>query len=829
MRQLWWRGAGRPRLFGAFDSDPGHFCLTSAARVAIVAPALLALVSTLVGDVRMSLFAWFGAYALLEFVDFDGPRPARLTAYLTLATTGAGMVVLGTLGSRSPWLAASMTAVVAFVVMFSGVLNAKVAVAGRSALLAFVLPVMTPGPISAIPERLVGWGLASVASITAAMLLWPRRPPDRLRAETADVCHALATAVSWQPQVPDPPAAVSRGPAADVSRRPAPDLWPALRRLRRQFVATAHRPTGVGGRAAALGHLVVDVNWLVPFALPWPERDRTARACFPAEAAELHAAVTATLRAAATRIEPSDHGRPRPRPRPRADGGGGGMRVGDDRLGIARLERSERAMRSALLRQLREPAPACPPDLAAAEAFRLRRLARGARELALNVLRVTGPLPPRPPASPVRRAVDAFHHARRLVRERGTAATDLAAGYASPRSVWFRNSVRGSLGLTTAVIIAQAAGLQHGFWVVLGTLSVLRSNAMATGSAAVRALAGTGVGIVVGGLFVVAVGTHTAVLWAVLPLAVLLGSYSRRRSGFVLGQAGFTVSVLMLFNIVEPAGWRVGIVRIQDVMIGFGVSIVVGALLWPRGAVAVIRTRAESAYRSAVTFLDLVVPHAPGAPEHPAVAPAAREAIRAGRLLDDAVRQFLAEQPPGRFDVDALMTIVAGALRIRRTAQLLWNGDVPWPPDLTPDLPRATGAGRAEATGFAVAQGILIEDMRDLCRWYTAYATALGAARRPPEPEAGSGRAATAGLIMIHRAARAHRCPEILAGAALTSRAAYLDILRDLQPRLTAAATALDQTSDGGRDRPRKPVDQAPGPQGSRPAPERSRAFIRAS
>jgi hypothetical protein len=46
--------------------------------------------------------------------------------------------------------------------------------------------------------------------------------------------------------------------------------------------------------------------------------------------------------------------------------------------------------------------------------------------------------------------------------------------------------------------VARAFDLSHGFWVVLGTLSVLRSNALGTGRSIVSALAGTAVGIVVG-------------------------------------------------------------------------------------------------------------------------------------------------------------------------------------------------------------------------------------------------------------------------------------------------------------------------------------------
>ena len=65
----------------------------------------------------------------------------------------------------------------------------------------------------------------------------------------------------------------------------------------------------------------------------------------------------------------------------------------------------------------------------------------------------------------------------------GTVSSD-----ASLRSVWFRNSARGAVALAAAVAVAKLTDVQHAFWVVLGTLSVLRTSAAATGSTALRAL-----------------------------------------------------------------------------------------------------------------------------------------------------------------------------------------------------------------------------------------------------------------------------------------------------------------------------------------------------
>jgi uncharacterized membrane protein YccC len=68
----------------------------------------------------------------------------------------------------------------------------------------------------------------------------------------------------------------------------------------------------------------------------------------------------------------------------------------------------------------------------------------------------------------------------------------VAARHASLRSVWCINGLRGALAPAAAVLVADLTGVHHGFWVALGTLSVLRTSAASTGATALRALAGTG-------------------------------------------------------------------------------------------------------------------------------------------------------------------------------------------------------------------------------------------------------------------------------------------------------------------------------------------------
>ena len=256
---------------------------------------------------------------------------------------------------------------------------------------------------------------------------------------------------------------------------------------------------------------------------------------------------------------------------------------------------------------------------------------------------------------------------------RGTllATERYAVEHAGTRSVWFRNSVRGAAGLAVAVYIAQRSGLQHSFWVVLGTLSVLRSNALSTGWSVLTALAGTAVGIVLGAALVIAIGTYDYVLWAVLPVAILVAAYAPRAISFAAGQAGFTVVLFVLFNIIQPTGWTVGLVRIEDVAIGFAISLGVGLLFWPRGAATVLRESMASAYGRSADYVVATAGQIIAGGGHSGSSGPAGAAAAAVHQLDDAFRQTLAERSAGGVNLESVGALVAGAARVRRAAQSL--------------------------------------------------------------------------------------------------------------------------------------------------------------
>lgn len=234
--------------------------------------------------------------------------------------------------------------------------------------------------------------------------------------------------------------------------------------------------------------------------------------------------------------------------------------------------------------------------------------------------------------------------------------------------------------MTAAVTVADVINVQHGFWVVLGTLSVLRTTATATGGTALSVVGGTAVGFLIGAAVLLAVGTNDTVLWAVLPIAVLLAAYAPGVAPFAVGQAAFTVLLVVLYNLLVPVGWRVGVIRVEDIAIGCGISLVVGALVWPRGTIAVVADDLYDAFVSAGGYLvqstQWALGHRDRTPDQ------GRAAIVAGLRLDDALQAVLTEPGPTAVAEPDLWALVAAAQRLRLTSATI--AELPPPPTTGP-------------------------------------------------------------------------------------------------------------------------------------------------
>jgi uncharacterized membrane protein YccC len=607
-----------------------------ALRATIVMPTLFALTYKVIGDLQMATFAAFGSFATLVLASFGGTRRDKAIAHLGLAVVGSVVLTIGTAVHATAWLAAIVTIPVAFAIFFAGVAGPNAASGVTAALLAYVLPVASPGTIGDVPSRLAGWWLASVAGTAAVLLLSPRSQGDRLRAAAAALATALASHLE----------AAGRGEADQASQDATAE---AKHQLMHLFAATPYRPTGLATADQGLANITELLEWVSSLTTDALDGHVDLRQATAADH-ELFGAAATMLADVALLLGDQD------------------VPTQNVARDIARLERAREAS-SAYQHQLSgDPASV---EAAARQAVHAQAIAVAARTAVADAMIATRRADPETVAAERSSwyggAESGLLTAGRLAGLAGAAS--VAARHASIRSVWFRSSARGAVALAAAVAVADVLAVQHGFWVVLGTLSVLRTNAAATGATVLRALAGTVIGFAVGAALMLAIGSGQTALWIALPIAVLVASYAPGTAPFVVGQAAFTIVVVVLFNLLVPLGWRVGLVRVQDVLLGCAVSLVVGVLFWPRGASTLVADDLADAFRSGAEYLTQAVDWTLGlrreAPD------TALAAVAAGNRLDEALRLFLSEQGTKRASKHDLWSLVMATLRLRLTAHSL--------------------------------------------------------------------------------------------------------------------------------------------------------------
>src|SRR4051812_44173977 len=96
--------------------DPGLIAARRALRTAIVMPALFAFATQVLHDPVLATFVAFGGFAQMLLVSFSGTMQDRALNQFVLAVSGAALVCVGTLASRTTWSAVVPMAVVGFLV-----------------------------------------------------------------------------------------------------------------------------------------------------------------------------------------------------------------------------------------------------------------------------------------------------------------------------------------------------------------------------------------------------------------------------------------------------------------------------------------------------------------------------------------------------------------------------------------------------------------------------------------------------------------------------------------------------------------------------------------
>lgn len=543
--------------------DPGRRALRRGTRVAIVVPLTLAILLQLPYVSQGALMGAFSSLALLVFSDFGGPLPQRFAAYLLTTAAGAPLVVLGAYAGQALLTSVLAMAAVALAIGLLAVLRGLVAGAQSVLLLATVLSLTSSTP-SLVGPDLVAWFVGGLTAAASAVLLWPARPNQPIRGCLADVLDAVADAsdLRW---------IEAGGPEL---------LAPALERVNRA-VATLHekydgnllRPSGVTSSDRALAELVDEVSRL-RYLQHWedvadhkdPEvQEATARLCSD---------VTSALRQCADRLR----------------GGTGAL-----------SSRSLFAMRGENLDEMTDwlQGHRTQRDVAylrrqIEDTFPVRVTTLVTSRIVDQTIGVTG----------VRRG-DAFADPpdrSTMAPVRPPSRIDRVRAHLSWSSPWFRNAVRSAVALSLSIAVAKSVSLQHPFWIVLGTLSALRFDALGTGRTARQALVGTTAGVILSAACIEIFGDNTALWWVLFPIALFWAAFTPGTFSLAVGQAGFSFVVIVMFSIMTPARLDTASARLIDVALGLAISLLVSLLMWPRGVVESLYQRLRDAMIAACDF-----------------------------------------------------------------------------------------------------------------------------------------------------------------------------------------------------------------------------------
>ncbi|WP_344466480.1 FUSC family protein [Kitasatospora kazusensis] len=634
-------GAGtlaRLRALGARRGAGGDLVATTvrrAVRVALAASAGFYLGLYGLHQPVVALYALFGPVALAGLSRIPGSGRQRAATILRVLPAGWLLVTAGTLLAVTTWAAVAGMLVIGFVLALAAVAGPRPGGASPGLQLLYILPCFPPYAPQELGERLGGATLGVALLALAEALLLPDRPATGYR-------ELLAKAVALAGRCAAESARHGRPLSAELRDRSSA----AGQTLRLSGLPPAERPAGPGRRDRALSHAGGAARRLlmclhdfpgVP-ADPGPGLARNTQAV-------LERVGDATTRAAAAL-----RGGPPPDP--------------------AALEAAtaEFTRRRALL------AETAPGGLPTAVLARQAALVETA-EAALTLVRAVAVATDGPLLSAELRAGSFWYSglsARRLWWRRFT-------GHLSPRSVYFQNAVRISVGLAAARAVAGAVALPHGFWVMLAALTLTRTTAVQTRRTVRQALTGTLVGALAAAGLLAAIGENTGVYAAVLPFVMLATFCLGPTLGVGWAQALFTLTVATAFAQLAPTTWQLAEVRLLDVLTGSMIGLLCGLLAWPRGAQEELRRDISlvlDTVAATITSTASVVVNGPT--DGP---PPDRSVLHALTLAESAYAQFQSEPPDGRTDhPDWQAALISGHHALHGAQRLLHHRESPGTP-----------------------------------------------------------------------------------------------------------------------------------------------------
>ena len=552
------------------SKDPGLVAIKRAARVTLAACVTFYFSLYVLKDAQMATFAVFGCIALGALSEVRGEPWRRTRTYGAALVAGIVLVTLGTLLAVTTWAAVAGMLVVGFAIAYAGAGGPRVVGAANGLQLLYILPSFPPYAPESLGSRLIGLILGVGLLAIADRVLWPPPVPKPFRhrlAEAIRAVHDRFVAVLSSDGDHHPPTQ----PESEIS-------------LRLSNIPALERPTGPGRRDRAAMHTVTILRGLEArvAALAGITLTQQSRATAVHEEGRKLLSVSAHILAeSAESLDSPPGGHAQPDSASVESALAGYVRRREAVVGSARVDQD-------LPNRLRF-------------AVVVEELAMWTRDLALATRIMQGDRAPEPPT---RSIAEPFWYS---ARSTPSLWFRRFRGHFTPRSVFFQNAIRLAVGLAPARLFAGLLDLSHGFWVLLATLTLMRTSITATRAAVVPAFLGTVAGGLIAALVLVLAGADAAVYEVAFPFVMFFALAAGPIAGLVAGQALFTLLVALLFAQMAPVSWRLAEVRVIDVVLGGLLGAVVGLLVWPRGATGEMRRTAKTTLDAAANDLESTV------------------------------------------------------------------------------------------------------------------------------------------------------------------------------------------------------------------------------
>ena len=235
----------------------------------------------------------------------------------------------------------------------------------------------------------------------------------------------------------------------------------------------------------------------------------------------------------------------------------------------------------------------------------------------------------------------AYPGARPRLADRAAAVRDRAAGRLT-RTFGLR--LMACVGV--AGLISEVLPLTRSYWVVLTVIIVLKPDFGSVFARAVQRGIGTILGAVLGAVILAAVPYGP---WLLIPFGVLaaLLPYGQARN-YGLYATFLTPLVVVLVDLLAPAGWHLALGRLLGTLVGCGVVLLVGYAPWPDSWHAHLRTQFAQAIMDVCRYMNAALLAPPAGP------PADVAASTDGAKAADAEKA--AADGPGALAEQASMT-----------------------------------------------------------------------------------------------------------------------------------------------------------------------------